>query len=212
MDKNRLLMTPEEVLKRCDENTIGVVPTLGVTFTGEFEPVAAVSRALDELQQDTGLDIPIHVDGASGGFLAPFCGPDLVWDFRLPRVKSINASGHKFGLAPLGVGWVIWREEQDLVVWTPDMIGSALFLASGYLAVVECRRSPGAWRPTSVAWWIVVINLLGCVAFMISAVLAFTPATPLAGATTLATGFTTLGATAFLAGSLLLLPQPVIGQ
>jgi glutamate decarboxylase len=114
MDKDRMIMTAEEVLKRCDENTIGVVPTLGVTFTGEFEPVEAVSRALDGLQRDTGLDIPIHVDGASGGFLAPFCAPELVWDFRLPRVKSINASGHKFGLAPLGVGWVIWREEQDL--------------------------------------------------------------------------------------------------
>ncbi len=66
------------------------------------------------MQEDTGLDIPIHVDGASGGFLAPFCAPDLVWDFRLPRVKSINTSGHKFGLSPLGVGWVIWRDEQDL--------------------------------------------------------------------------------------------------
>ena len=114
MDEGRMLMTPEEVLARCDENTIGVVPTLGVTFTGEYEPVAAVSAALDQLQRDTGLDIPIHVDGASGGFLAPFCSPELVWDFRLPRVKSINASGHKFGLAPLGVGWVIWREAQDL--------------------------------------------------------------------------------------------------
>jgi glutamate decarboxylase len=114
MDEGRMLMTPEEVLARCDENTIGVVPTLGVTFTGEYEPVAAVSRALDHLQQETGLDIPIHVDGASGGFLAPFCSPELEWDFRLPRVKSINTSGHKFGLAPLGVGWVIWREAQDL--------------------------------------------------------------------------------------------------
>ncbi|CAA0125517.1 Glutamate decarboxylase [Halioglobus japonicus] len=114
MDEGRMLMTPEEVLARCDENTIGVVPTLGVTFTGEYEPVAAVSAALDQYEKDTGLDIPIHVDGASGGFLAPFCSPELVWDFRLPRVKSINASGHKFGLAPLGVGWVIWRDAQDL--------------------------------------------------------------------------------------------------
>jgi glutamate decarboxylase len=114
MENGRLLMTPEEVLKRCDERTIGVVPTLGVTFTGEFEPVAAVAKALDGLQETTGLDIPIHVDGASGGFLAPFCAPDLAWDFRIPRVKSINASGHKFGLSPLGVGWVVWREKQDL--------------------------------------------------------------------------------------------------
>jgi glutamate decarboxylase len=114
MESGRLLMTPDEVLKRCDENTIGVVPTLGVTFNGRFEPVRQVSEALDRLQAEAGLDIPIHVDGASGGFLAPFCAPELEWDFRLPRVKSINASGHKFGLAPLGCGWIIWREKSDL--------------------------------------------------------------------------------------------------
>lgn len=114
MGKDRLIMTPEEVIKRCDENTIGVVPTLGVTFTCQYEPVQAVSDALDKLQEETGLDIPIHVDGASGGFIAPFCDPDLMWDFRLPRVKSINSSGHKFGLSPLGVGWILWRTEEDL--------------------------------------------------------------------------------------------------
>ncbi|WP_417749241.1 glutamate decarboxylase [Rosistilla oblonga] len=114
MENDRLIMTPEEVIKRCDENTIGAVPTLGVTFTCQYEPVQQVSDALDQLEKETGLDIRMHVDGASGGFLAPFCAPDLVWDFRLPRVKSINTSGHKFGLSPLGVGWVIWREEQDL--------------------------------------------------------------------------------------------------
>jgi glutamate decarboxylase len=114
MEGDRLLLTPEEVLKRCDENTIGVIVTLGVTFTLQFEPVHAISLALDKLQADTGLDIPIHVDGASGAFLAPFTQPDLLWDFRLPRVKSINASGHKFGLAPLGVGWALWREKHDL--------------------------------------------------------------------------------------------------
>ena len=114
MENDRLIMTPEEVIKRCDENTIGVVPTLGVTFTCQYEPVKAVADALDKLQEETGLDIPIHVDGASGGFIAPFCDPDLEWDFRLERVKSINASGHKFGLAPLGVGWVVWRDAQDL--------------------------------------------------------------------------------------------------
>ncbi len=114
LEKGRLLMNPEEVLKRCDENTIGVVPTLGVTFTCQYEPVKEISHALDKLQKKTGLDIPIHVDAASGGFLAPFVDPDLEWDFRLPRVKSINASGHKFGLAPLGVGWVLWRSKEDL--------------------------------------------------------------------------------------------------
>ena len=114
MEGDRLIMTPDEVIKRVDENTIGVVPTLGVTFTCQYEPVEAVSAALDELAARTGLDVPIHVDAASGGFLAPFVEPELAWDFRLARVKSINTSGHKFGLAPLGVGWVIWRDREDL--------------------------------------------------------------------------------------------------
>ncbi len=114
MEHGRLLMNAEEVLKLCDENTIGVVPTLGVTFTCQYEDVKSINDALDELQKTKGLDIPIHVDAASGGFVAPFLHPDLVWDFRLPRVKSINTSGHKFGLSPLGVGWVIWREKSDL--------------------------------------------------------------------------------------------------
>jgi glutamate decarboxylase len=114
VERGRLGLTPETVLARVDENTIGVVPTLGVTFTCQYEPVAEIAAALDGLQERTGLDVPIHVDAASGGFLAPFASPDLLWDFRLPRVRSINASGHKFGLAPLGVGWVIWREKTDL--------------------------------------------------------------------------------------------------
>ena len=114
MDYGRLLMTPEEVIERCDENTIGVIPTLGVTFNCEYEPVKEIADALDNLQKETGLDIPIHVDGASGAFLAPFCAPALEWDFRIPRVKSVNTSGHKFGLAPLGVGWVVWRDVAEL--------------------------------------------------------------------------------------------------
>ncbi|WP_291328830.1 glutamate decarboxylase [Desulfovibrio sp. UCD-KL4C] len=125
MEKDRLIMTPEEVIKRCDENTIGVIPTLGVTFTCQYEPVKAVCEALDKLQAETGLDIPVHVDGASGGFLAPFVEPELEWDFRLERVKSINASGHKFGLSPLGVGWVIWRDKEDL---PEDLIFSVNYL------------------------------------------------------------------------------------
>ena len=114
MDPDRLILTPEQVLSCCDENTIGVVPTLGVTFTCQFEPVLEIAQALDQLEADKGIDIPIHVDAASGGFLAPFCAPDLVWDFRIPRVKSINSSGHKFGLAPLGVGWILWRDQNHL--------------------------------------------------------------------------------------------------
>ena len=105
---------PASMLERVDENTIMVVPTFGVTYTGAYEPVEAMSKALDQLQADTGLDVDIHVDGASGAFLAPFCAPDVIFDFRLPRVKSISSSGHKFGLAPLGVGWVVWRDRAEL--------------------------------------------------------------------------------------------------
>jgi glutamate decarboxylase len=119
-------MRPEQVAAYCDENTIGVVPTLGITYTGAYEPVKDIASTLDRLQKDKGLDIPIHVDGASGGFIAPFVQPDLEWDFRLPRVKSINTSGHKYGLAPLGVGWVIWREVSDLpeeLIFRVDYLG-----------------------------------------------------------------------------------------
>ncbi len=114
LEPGQLGMTPETMLKHVDENTICVMPTFGVTFTCQYEPVAAIAAALDKLQAETGLDIPIHVDAASGGFVAPFVEPDLVWDFRIERVKSINGSGHKYGLAPLGVGWVVWREKTDL--------------------------------------------------------------------------------------------------
>ena len=107
-------MTPQDMLELVDENTIMVVPTFGLTYTGAYEMVKLFADALDQLQADTGLDIDIHVDAASGGFLAPFCAPEIEWDFRLPRVKSISTSGHKFGLAPLGVGWVVWRDAAEL--------------------------------------------------------------------------------------------------
>ena len=90
-------------MKRCDENTIGVVPTLGLTFTCSTSRSRPSRRRSTSCRAHSGLDIPIHVDAASGGFIAPFLQPELAWDFRLPRVKSINTSGHKFGLAPLGV-------------------------------------------------------------------------------------------------------------
>ena len=115
MEGDRLLMTPEEVVARVDENTIGVVPTLGVTFTCQYEPVEAVAKALDAHQAATGLDIPMHVDGASGGVHRPVLRPRARLGLPAPaRSKSINTSGHKFGLAPLGVGWVIWRDAEDL--------------------------------------------------------------------------------------------------
>jgi glutamate decarboxylase len=114
MEPGRLHLTGAEAVARCDENTIGVVAILGSTMDGSYEPVAQISDDLDALQASAGLDIPIHVDGASGGFVAPFVQPDLVWDFRVPRVASINTSGHKYGLVYPGVGWVIWRDAAAL--------------------------------------------------------------------------------------------------
>ena len=114
MSPGHYCMDADDMLALVDENTIFVVPTLGVTYTGEYELVKPLAEALDKLQAETGLDVDIHVDAASGGFLAPFCAPELEWDFRLARVKSISSSGHKFGLAPLGVGWVIWRDKEEL--------------------------------------------------------------------------------------------------
>ncbi len=119
-------MQPEDLREYCDENTIGVVATLGVTFTGIYEPVEAMALELDEIQRDLGLNIPIHVDAASGGFIAPFVQKELAWDFRIERVKSISASGHKYGLAPLGVGWVVWRDKAELpeeLIFMVDYLG-----------------------------------------------------------------------------------------
>jgi glutamate decarboxylase len=107
-------LRPEQLRRYVDENTIGVVAILGVTYTCDYEPVLELAAELDAIQRDTGLDVPLHVDGASGGFIAPFVQPELEWDFRVPRVVSINASGHKYGLAPLGVGWVVWRTADQL--------------------------------------------------------------------------------------------------
>jgi glutamate decarboxylase len=121
MEGERFTLSAEEAVKLCDENTIGVVAILGSTFDGAYEPVADICAALDDLQARTGVDVPVHVDGASGAFVAPFIDPDLVWDFRLPRVASINASGHKYGLVYPGVGWVVWRDAaalpEDLIFW-----------------------------------------------------------------------------------------------
>ena len=121
MEGDRFTLSAEEAVKLCDENTIGVVAVLGSTFDGSYEPVAEICAALDDLQARTGLDVPVHVDGASGAFIAPFLDQDLEWDFRQPRVASINASGHKYGLVYPGVGWIVWRDADalpaDLIFW-----------------------------------------------------------------------------------------------
>jgi glutamate decarboxylase len=114
VEEGRFHLGAEEVAEHCDENTIGVVAILGSTFDGSYEPVKDIAAALDQLQEDTGLDIPVHVDGASGGFVAPFIQPELEWDFCIPRVHSINASGHKYGLVYPGVGWALWRDKSAL--------------------------------------------------------------------------------------------------
>jgi glutamate decarboxylase len=114
MEGDRYHLSAEEAVARCDENTIGVVAVLGSTFDGSYEPVADICAALDAFEHEQGIDVPVHVDGASGGMFAPFVDPDLVWDFRLPRVASINASGHKYGLVYPGVGWIVWRDTDAL--------------------------------------------------------------------------------------------------
>ncbi len=114
MEGDRFHLGAPEAVARCDENTVGVVAIFGSTFDGSFEPVAEIAGALDDLQARTGLDIPVHVDGASGAMIAPFLDQALEWDFRLPRVASINTSGHKYGLVFPGVGWVVWRDRDAL--------------------------------------------------------------------------------------------------
>jgi len=125
MVPGRLHLGPAQAASKCDENTIGVVAILGSTMDGSYEPVLEISQALDRLQAEHGCDVPVHVDGASGGFIAPFLQPDLEWDFRVPRVASINTSGHKFGLVYPGVGWVIWRD--------PDALPEDLVFMVNYL-------------------------------------------------------------------------------
>jgi glutamate decarboxylase len=114
MEGDRFHLDPQAAAELCDENTIGVVGILGSTFDGSYEPIADLCAALDALQERTGLDVPVHVDAASGGMVAPFLDADLVWDFRLARVASINTSGHKYGLVYPGVGWALWRDQEAL--------------------------------------------------------------------------------------------------
>jgi glutamate decarboxylase len=114
IERGRYVIRPADVSARIDENTIGAVAILGTTFTGEFEPIEAIHDAIVAHNKTSGFDVPLHVDAASGGFVAPFLEPDLRWDFRLPQVKSINTSGHKYGLVYPGIGWVVWRDAKEL--------------------------------------------------------------------------------------------------
>src|SRR6478736_2554271 len=107
-------LTTDRLADYIDENTIGVVAVLGSTMDGTYEPIQEICAFLDKYQEETGIDIPVHVDAASGGFIAPFIQPGIVWDFQLERVVSIQTSGHKFGLVYPGVGWVLWRKKEYL--------------------------------------------------------------------------------------------------
>ena len=114
MGPDTTCLTAQTAAAACDENTIGVVAVLGSTFDGVYEPVHEIAAALDRLESERGLDVPLHVDAASGGFVWPFLYPDSAWDFRLEQVRSINVSGHKFGLVYPGIGWLVFRSREDL--------------------------------------------------------------------------------------------------
>jgi glutamate decarboxylase len=124
-----------------DENTIGVVAIMGVTYTGMYEPVLEIAAALDRIQADTGLDIPIHIDGASGAFIAPFLQPELEWDFRVGRVHSISTSAHKYGLVYPGLGWVVWRSAEYL---PDDLVFKVSYLGGSMPTFALNFSRPGA--------------------------------------------------------------------
>lgn len=128
MRPDRYVLTPEDVEPHIDENTIAVGAVLGTTFIGEADPIAELNDLLVRIKREKGWDIPLHVDGASGGFIAPFAHPDFVFDFRLEQVWSINASGHKYGLVYPGVGWLIFRDRSKLpeeLVFSVNYLGGA---------------------------------------------------------------------------------------
>ena len=139
--RERPYLTAEGMLAAVDENTIGVVGILGVTYDGRYEPIEELAKALDELAAGGGPDVPLHVDGASGGMIAPFLQPDLVWDFRLSRVHSISTSGHKFGLVYPGLGWVVWAKREYL---PDDLIFSVSYLGGNMPTLALNFSRPGA--------------------------------------------------------------------
>jgi len=139
--ESKYRLDPKKAMEMVDENTIGVFVILGSTYTGHYEPVKEMSDLLDEYEARTGHSVPIHVDGASGAFVAPFATPKLLWDFKIPRVVSINASGHKYGLSYVGVGWVVWRDKAHLP--------KELIFELHYLGSVEYSFSLNFSRPAA---------------------------------------------------------------
>eukprot|EP01024_Parvocaulis_polyphysoides_P027583 TRINITY_DN24984_c0_g1_i10.p1 TRINITY_DN24984_c0_g1~~TRINITY_DN24984_c0_g1_i10.p1 ORF type:complete len:361 (-),score=43.40 TRINITY_DN24984_c0_g1_i10:947-2029(-) len=127
LEEDRYILSPEKAEELIDENTIGVVGILGSTYNGEFEDIKGLNDMVNKIKAEQGLEIPIHVDAASGGFVAPFTQPELQWDFKLENVKSINVSGHKYGLVYPGIGWAFWRSKEDLpeeMVFHTNYLGS----------------------------------------------------------------------------------------
>src|SRR4029079_936591 len=114
LQPDKYTIGPEDVEPFVDENTIGVAAVVGTTFTGHADDVKGINDLLIRLRDEKGIDVPLHVDGASGGFVWPFLYPHSEWDFRLAQVRSINVSGHKFGMVYPGIGWLIFREKSDL--------------------------------------------------------------------------------------------------
>jgi glutamate decarboxylase len=114
LQDDKYVIGPEDVQPHVDESTIGVAAVLGTTFTGHADDIVGIDKLLVDLKGERGLDVPLHIDAASGGFVWPFLYPDSEWDFRLEQVRSINVSGHKFGLVYPGIGWLIFREKADL--------------------------------------------------------------------------------------------------
>jgi glutamate decarboxylase len=153
--RGRYTVGPDDLAPQIDENTIGVVAVVGTTFTGDCDDVAGIDGMLRELA-GRGLDVPMHVDAASGGFVFPFSHPDFAWDFRLPSVRSINVSGHKFGLVYPGVGWLVFRDEHQLpddlvfyedylgerdATFTLNFSGSSAFILAQYYNFVRHGRA-----------------------------------------------------------------------
>ncbi|KIJ69511.1 hypothetical protein HYDPIDRAFT_172890 [Hydnomerulius pinastri MD-312] len=139
--ESKYRLDPKKAMEFVDENTIGIYVILGSTYTGHYEPVKEMSDLLDEYEKQTGHSVPIHVDGASGAFIAPFAHPKLLWDFKIPRVVSINTSGHKFGLSYVGVGWVVWRSK--------EFLPKDLIFELHYLGSVEYSFSLNFSRPAA---------------------------------------------------------------
>lgn len=134
-------MAPHDAMPYIDENTIGVMVILGSTYTGHFEDVALMAELLDEYERKTGINVPIHVDAASGGFIAPFAYPTYKWSFDIPRVCSINTSGHKYGLTYAGLGWIIWRNK--------DFLPKELIFELHYLGSTEYSYTLNFSRPSA---------------------------------------------------------------